>query len=341
MTAFPFADAVEKFVSYYVDNRNRSKRTIEIYRLALGRLAEFLLSIERDWQQVTHDDLLLFTGMFLYRKGLKDPLSRRTHVAATRNFYRWAASRGLVGNSPAETIPYPHAGRKLPRVLTLANAEKLMWAPDFSTFLGVRDAAMMSLLIGCGLRVSGLVHLNQSNLLREEIDRRPRLVLNVTEKGNKQRRLPVPEQAALLVGIYLEHPELKAIDRTLPNGDQVLFVSTNSFHVPPHEYHGENRRLRRGSVVDVIKKYGRAEKIPEEQLHPHALRHLYGTELREDDVDLITRQRLMGHEDPKTTAIYDHLAMRKVTRDVDRANPLAKIRSPASDLLQKLQQPKP
>ena len=117
-------------------------------------------------------------------------------------------------------------------------------------------------------------------------------------------------------------------------GDQVLFVSTRNRTVPPHEYHGERRRLRRQAVVAMVKRHGKG--IPEEQLHPHALRHLYGTELREDDVDLITRQRLMGHADPKTTAIYDHLAMRKVTRDVDRANPLAKIRTPASDLLKQL-----
>ncbi|MBI3140985.1 MAG: tyrosine-type recombinase/integrase [Rhodocyclales bacterium] len=329
-------DPIEKFLTFKRHNRGRSERTVQVYRLALGRLAEFLAESGREWRVATHDDLLVFSGIWLHRKGLKDPLSRRPHVAAVREFFRWAAQMGMVANSPAEAIPYPRAGLKLPQVLTLANAEKIMWAPDFATFEGVRDGAMLGLLIGCGLRVSGLVALNQGSVIQEVIDGRPRLMLHVTEKGNKQRRLPVPEQADLLLRLYLDHPALKAIDCALPDGDRVLFVSVRNRTLPEHEYRGEARRLRRRAVLMMVKKYGRDQGIPEDQLHPHALRHLYGTELREDEVDLITRQRLMGHADPKTTAIYDHLAMRKVTRDVDRANPLAKIRTPASDLLQRL-----
>ncbi len=330
-------DQIEKFLEFKRMNRGRSERTAQVYRLALTRLHEFLEEQKRPWLEATHDDLLVFTGIWLHRKGLKDPLSRRPMVSAVREFYRWAATRQLVANSPAAALPYPRAGRKLPRVMTLASAEKLMWAPDFATFEGVRDGAILALLIGCGLRVTGLVSLNQGQILSEVIDKRPRLVLNVIEKGNKQRRLPVPDQADLLLRLYLEHPDLKEIDRLLPNGDQVLFVSVRNRLVPEHEYRGENRRLRRNAILDMIKKYGKQHGISPEQLHPHAVRHLYGTELREEEVDLITRQRLMGHADPKTTEIYDHLAMRKVTRDVDRGNPLAKIRTPATDLLRQLQ----
>lgn len=329
-------DQIEKFLDIARMNRGHSGRTVQVYRLALTRLHEFLEESKRPWQAATHDDLLVFTGIWLHRKGLKDPLSRRPMVAAVRQFYLWSATQSMVGNSPAAALPYPRAGRKLPRVMTLASAERLMWAPDFATFEGVRDGAMFGLLIGCGLRVSGLVGLNQSQVLTDIIGGRPRMVLHVVEKGNKQRRLPVPEQADLLLRLYLEHPALKEIDRLLPNGDQVLFVSVRNRRVPVHEYRGEARRLRRNAVLELIKKYGEQQGISKDQLHPHAIRHLYGTELREDDVDMITRQRLMGHADPSSTEIYDHLALRKVTRDVDRANPLAKIRTPASDLLSQL-----
>lgn len=328
--------AIEEFLSFLSHNRGRSDRTSQVYRLALGRLSAFLAESNRDWSAATHDELLMFSGMWLHRRGLKDPISRRPVVAAVRHFYQWAARRGLVGNSPAVGLPYPRAGRKLPRVMTLASAEKLMWAPDFSTFLGVRDGAILGLLIGCGLRASGLVGLNESAILQEEVDGRPRMVLQVTEKGNRQRRMPVPDQADLLVRLYLEHPELKAIDRNLEKGGRVLFVSINNRMVPEHEYRGERRRLNRRALLQLIKRYGEAAGIPKDELHPHAIRHLFGTELREAEVDLITRQRLMGHADPKSTEIYDHLAMRKVTRDMDRGNPLAKVRSPAGDLLQRL-----
>lgn len=329
-------ELIDQFLSFMLHNRGRSERTVDVYRLALTRLVEFLTESARPWDQASHDDLLLFSGIWLHRKGLKDPLSRRPAVAAVREFYKWAARRGLVGNSPAECIPYPRAGRKLPRVMTLANAEKMMWAPDFSTFQGVRDAAMIGLMVGCGLRVSGLVRLNEDAVLHEVVDKQPRLILRVMEKGNRERRLPVPQQADLLLRIYLEHAELKDIDRTLPDGGLVLFVSTRNRSIPEHEYRGEKRRMNRRSVRLMLQKYGKAQGVPAEQLHPHALRHLYGTELREADIDLITRQRLMGHVDPKSTEIYDHMAFRKVTRDVDRGNPLSKMTTPAGDLLQRL-----
>ncbi len=150
---------IEKFLEFHRMNRGRSERTGKVYRLALSRLYAFLEEHQRAWTAATHDDLLVFTGIWLHRKGLRDPLSRRPMVSAVREFYRWAASHGLVGNSPAAALPYPRAGRKLPRVMTLSSAEKLMWAPDFSTFEGVRDGAILGVLIGCGLRVSGLVGL--------------------------------------------------------------------------------------------------------------------------------------------------------------------------------------
>lgn len=329
-------ELIERFLVFSRHNRGRSERTGQVYRLALLRLNEFFVETKRHPLKATHDDLLVFSGIWLHRKGLRDPLSRKPMVAGVRGFYRWLAQTGQLANDPAATLPYPASGRKLPKVLTLANAEKLMWAPDYSTFEGVRDSAMLALLIGCGLRVTGLVKLNDSNIVSDVIDKRPRLVLNVVEKRNKERRLTVPEQADLLLRLYLEHPDLKEIDRALPSGDQVLFVSTRNRMVPAHEYRGEKRRMSRGAVLDLIKRHGRPQGIPENQLHPHALRHLFGTELREDDVDANTRKNLLGHEDLKSTEIYDHLAQRKATRELDRANPLAKMSTPASDLLKQL-----
>ena len=139
------------------------------------------------------------------------------------------------------------------------------------------------------------------------------------------------ERARLLV--RESSPALAEIDRTLPSGDKVLFVSTKNRSVPAHEYHGEARRLRRKGVLRMIQTYGRRIGLPPEIAHPHALRHMFGTELAEEDVPTITAANLMGHTDPKNTAIYQHLAMRKLTRTLDKANPLAKMKTPVSDLL--------
>jgi site-specific recombinase XerD len=326
-------DLIEGFLAFKQSNQGRSARTAQVYGLALGRLEVFLAGA--DPLRASTDELLAFTGPWLHKQGL-DPASRKTHVAAVREFYAWLRRSGRMKTNPAEGVSYPRAAKRLPRLMTLANAERLMWAPDFETFEGVRDGAMLGMLIGCGLRASGLVSLNESNLVQEEVDGKPRMLLRVEEKGKKTRAIPVPVEADLLLRLYLEHPELKEIDREIGRGDKVLFVSTRNRTCPPHEYHGERRRMNRRAVIDLVARHGRRAGIPEEQLHPHALRHLYGTELAEGDVDLLVRQKLMGHADPKSTEIYTHLATRKLTRESDRANPMAKMRTPVSDLLKRL-----
>lgn len=325
---------VDSFLEFKQHNAGRSVRTVQVYRLALERLVEFFG--QRDPLLATHDELVVFSGIWLHKRGLTDPRSRRTHVAAVREFYRWALDNKHIRGNPAAGLPYPRSGRKIPRVMTLKNAEKLMWAPDFSTFEGVRDGAMLGILIGCGLRASGLVGLNVSSVVEDELDGKVRLILKVKEKGDKERRLPVPVEADMLLRLYMAHEELAEIDRTLEDGDQVLFVSTRNRTCSIDEYRGEKRRMNRRAVLQMVAKHGQSVGIPEDQLHPHAMRHLFGTELAEDDVDLLTRQKVMGHADPKSTEIYTHLAMRKLTRSVDKANPLAKMRTPVSDLLKQL-----
>jgi integrase/recombinase XerD len=325
---------IEQFLEFKHRNRGRSTRTVQIYRLALDRLVMFLG--KKDLLDVTHDDLIAFSGAWLHKRGIV-AMSRRPYIAAVRQFYEWLYQQRHLAHNPATGVPYPQTGSPLPRVMSLANAEKLMWAPNFETFEGVRDGAIMALLVGCGLRVSGLVRMNQSNLSEQLVDGKPRLFLRVLEKGDRERLVPVPPEADLQLRVYLEHPELKAIDRALPNGDLVLFVSTRNRTCPPHEYHGERRRLNRRSVLEMIGKYGKQQGIPEEQLHPHAMRHLYGTELAEGDVHVLVQQQLMGHADPKSTQIYTHLAIRKLVTEVDRANPLSKIRTPTTDILKRLQ----
>ena len=324
---------IESFLSYKRHNKGRTDRTIQAYGDILLRLVDYFA--ERDPLWATHDDLVVFSGIWLHKRGV-GPVGRRPYVSAVREFYKWAHQNGHIPYNPAEDLPSPSAGRKIPRLITLENAERLMWGPDFSTFEGVRDGAILAVFIGCGLRAKGLVNLDEGNISHAEVNKRLRMVLKVNEKGDKERLLPVPEEAEMLLRVYLEHPDLKAIDRTLPNGDQVLFISTMNRNCPPHEYIGERRRLSTWAIRDLVKKYGRLAGVPEEQLHPHAMRHLYGTELLESDVDILTRQELMGHVDPKSTAIYTHLAMRKKIAASDIGNPLGKIRTPMSDLIAKM-----
>lgn len=324
---------IEDFLTWKSANQGRSARTVEAYGHALRVMLEFFG--DRDPLAATPEELVAFSGPWLHKRGV-EALARRQYVTATREFFRWLWTTGRVTLNPANSLPYPRVGHKLPRVMSLQSAERLMWAPDFSTFIGVRDGAILAVLIGCGVRVGGLVGMTQRSIATAEIKGQPRIVIKTLEKGGRERQVPLPREGEMLLRVYLEHPELAAIDRTLPNGDQVLWVSVSNRSCPPHEYRGERRRLSKWAVQDLIRRYGRRVGIPEEQLHPHAMRHLYGTELAESQVDLLVRQELMGHRDPASTKIYEHLAVRRKVEEADRANPLGKMKTPVSDLLRQL-----
>ncbi len=324
---------IRRFADYKRHVEGRAQRTVDAYCAALTRLQTFLA--ERDFRRVTRDDLELFCGLWLHKQGVT-ARSRRPYIAAVREFYRWLHREGALAADPSADLVYPQTGYRVPRAFTLSSAERLMWAPDFNTFIGVRDAAMLSLMVGCGLRVSDVIRMNESHLLTTEYRGETRMVVRPVGKGNKERLVPVPKEAELVIRLYLEHDGLAEVDRELPDGDRVLFVSTCNRVVQEHEYCGERRRLSAKAVWRMIQAYGQKTGIPEEQLHPHALRHLFGTELAEDDVDLLVRSELLGHVDPKTTQIYTSLALRKKTGVVDQSGPLAKIRTPAGDLLARL-----
>ncbi len=341
-----FTGLVSAWLDWLQYNAGRSGRTADAYGRHLRRLAEWvenppsdarLQPSVTDVRDLTAEDLDLYCGLYAHSLGIS-PRSRRALVAGIRGFYTWLDRQGHRSGNLAKLLEYPKGGKPLPRAITLANAERMLMQPDIETFLGIRDAAMISVLIGCGVRISGLVSMNVSSLIwgRDE-DGIERLSLCVTEKGKKDRIIPVPGESALLIRAYLGHVDLEAIDRWLPDRDQVLWVTTKNNLVPPQDYHGERRRISVRTVHQQLDRYGKRAGVPEGQRNPHAFRHLYGTELAEDDVDTIMRSALMGHADPKDNEIYVRMAQRKLTRAIDKANPLAKMKAPLLDNLRSIQ----
>lgn len=333
MTDAQWQELIEGFLGFKRDNDGCSPRTIEAYSVVLTRLQQYLA--DRHPLQVDLDTLLVFTGPWLHKLGL-GPRARSPYVACVRELYRWLEETRQINRSPAKNLPYPKASKLLPRTMSLESAQALMYAPDFTTFEGVRNAAMLALLMGCGLRVSGLVALNQEDLITITVENQRRFSLRVIEKGKKERRIPVPLEADMLLRVYLEHPQLAQINRVTQSGVHVLFVSTRNRRVAEHEYYGEARRFTTKGVWRMIQAYGKKLGLPADEMHPHAMRHLYGTELAESEVDLLVRQQLLGHASPSSTEIYTHLAARRLVSTIDKANPLSKMKTPVSDLLRKL-----
>lgn len=331
-------EAIDAYLQHLEASRGRRPRTLEAYRMALRRLVDFLAAEKRLWE-ATPAELEAFTGIWLHKRGVV-ARSRKPYISAVRGFFAWAAGAGLCKADAAARLQHPMTGKPLPNALSLASAEKLMWAPDLSTFAGLRDAALLALLMGCGLRVSGLVGMDEGDLSQAEVEGQVRMMARVTEKGGRERILPVPREAEMLLRVYLDHEELRRLDRDVVDAKgrpgRVLWVATVNNSVPAHERRGERLRLSRQAVWRMIQRYGEQAGVPAEERHPHAMRHLFGTELAEDDVDLLTRQDLMGHSDPKSTSIYTAMSMRRRTRVLDKAGPLAKVRTPVSELLRRM-----
>jgi integrase/recombinase XerD len=327
---------IDAWLEHLKAARGRRIRTAEAYGLALVRLCEFLQGAPL--AKASPAELEAFAGIWLHKRGVV-ARSRKPYVSALRGFYAWLAKTGGVRVNPAAQLEHPKTGKPLPRALSLRNAEKLMWAPDLATFVGVRDAAMLALLL-CGARVSGVVQLNEGDVRNTEIGGQVRLVAHLVEKGGRERALPLSREADMMVRVYLDHEELKAMDRDVKGRDgrpdRVMFVSTRNTMVKAHEHRGEATRLRRQSLWRVVQRYGRKLGIPDQELHPHAFRHLFGTELAEGDVPLLMSQDLLGHEDPKSTQIYTAMALGRKLKAMDAAAPLAKIKSPMSALLARM-----
>lgn len=327
---------IEDWCLYLGMSKGRQPSTVSKYEGYLKRLSDWLDRQGKSLLSASVKDLETFTGIHAHREGLA-PQSRRALIAAVRSFYRWAFGKQLRNDDPGRPLELPKAGKPLPRQASLSSAEKLLMQPDLDKFTGVRDAAILGLLIGCGFRITGLLNLNESNLLWYMEDGAERLIIRTVEKGNKERFVPVVSEARLLLRAYLGHSDLGMIDRTLPNSDQVLFVSTRNYRVPEQDYRGETRRLSRVTVDNMIKRYGRLAGIPPDQRHAHAFRHLVGVELYEHHQDLNLVKSVLGHENIDTTTIYTRMATRSMAKALDASSPLRNIKTPVSEIVKRIE----
>lgn len=328
-------DLIRRYLVHKEANQGRALATVDKYRLCLERLGAYLASLGCTLPQASTEQLREFAGLHLHSQGLS-PRARRPMISCVRDFYAWLALTRQTGTNLGAELEQPRIGRKLPRGIQLGDLERLLQAPDIETFLGLRDLAIMMVLGGTGVRVSGLVAMNESSLIWGREGEHERLVIRVSEKGGHERVVPAPDEVRLIVRAYLGHDELREIDRSLPNGDAVLWVSTRNRRVSEADYYGEARRLAARAVGKLLERHGERAGVPRETCHPHALRHLYGTELSEEDTSTLAIQALLGHADPRTSEIYTRTATRKLSRIVDQANPLGKIRTPVTSLAKRL-----
>jgi integrase/recombinase XerC len=291
--------AVLDFLSH-LRERNASPHTVKAYSGDLANFAAYAGS--RGWKEIDHIAIRGFLSQ-LYEKGLGKTSVARS-LAAVRSLYRWLAREGVVEQNPAKLVATPKRPQKLPRVPTIEEMNSVLdGAMPVVAAFPERDRLMLELLYGCGIRNSELTGINL-----DDIGMSAEAIL-IRGKGKKERYVPFGESAKSALAAYL------AARRTL-----LAETHKNTAALLINRRGG---RLTTRSVGRIIKKIAVAKGLSPD-VHPHTLRHAFGTHMLEEGADLRAIQELLGHERLATTQRYTQLSMKHVLQVYDQTHPRAK-----------------
>jgi integrase/recombinase XerC len=289
----------------HLRERNASAHTIKAYTGDLDNFATYIGPC--GWKKIDHIAIRGFLS-HLYDKGLSKPSIARA-LAAVRSLYRWLAQEGVVEQNPAKLVSTPRLPKKLPRVPTIEEMNFVLDGkmPEVASF-PERDRLLLELLYGCGIRNSELVGINL-----DDISLSNQAIL-IRGKGKKERYVPFGGSALAALSAYLPWRQqlLATLKKTTPaKGMPALLVNQRG------------GRLTTRSVGRIVKRIAVAKGLSPE-VHPHTLRHAFGTHMLEEGADLRAIQELLGHERLATTERYTQLSVKHVMNVYDQTHPRAK-----------------
>jgi integrase/recombinase XerC len=280
--------------------RNASPNTFKAYGQDLRAFCDYIG--DSAWRQVDHVRIRGFLAQ-LYARGLSKTSVARA-LAAIRSLYRWMAREGMVEQNPAKLVSTPRLPKKLPRVPTIEEMTGVFEGElPASAAFPERDRLLLELLYGCGIRNSELVGINLEDIRRSEE------TILIRGKGKKERLVPFGEAAQA------------ALDAYFPSRQKLLAEIRKS--TPALLINRRGGRLSTRSVGRIVKAIAVAKGLAPD-VHPHTLRHAFGTHLLEQGGDLRAIQELLGHERLATTQRYTQLSIRHVMSVYDKTHPRAK-----------------
>ncbi len=292
------------FTRWLETEKQYSPHTVSGYR---RDLEEFTLRVgcETKIRDITADDIRKFVAG-LFGKNSGTTVARK--LSALRSFFRFALRRGLIVNDPLAGVMAPKMSKYMPVFLTVDETFALLEAPAGKDRYMQRDTAILELLYSTGMRVSELVSRDIADLDFEEG------MVSVKGKGGKERLVPVGR------------PALEAVRNWLPQRMQLITARAKRGRELEENalfLNGRGGRLTSRSVERMVKQYGERAGIMQ-VVTPHALRHSFATHLLEMGADLRSVQELLGHSSLSTTQRYTHLTLEHLSKEYDKAHPLAK-----------------
>jgi integrase/recombinase XerC len=323
----------DRFITMLDAERGASEHTVRAYTREVQAFAAYLaatLGEDVEPKSIEHIHIRGYLAV-LYDRGLTRASAARA-LAAVRSWFKWMAKEGIVDQNPATLVSTPKLPKHLPRVPSAEEVNRVLDAieqgsrepraatpkrtgkrkmaqEDAYTGWPERDRVIWELLYGCGIRNSELVGIDIASLHWAND------AILVRGKGRKERYVPLGDAAAEAIRSYLPHREakLRAAGKGGLAAEGPLLINQSARGVA---------RLTTRSVGRIVKSIAIARGLPAD-VHPHTLRHAFGTHMLEDGADLRAIQELLGHERLSTTQRYTQLTVTQVQQVYDQTHPRA------------------
>jgi integrase/recombinase XerC len=310
----------EQFLAMLQNQRNASAHTMRAYRREVLNFAAYLretLGVHAKIAAVDHLHIRAYLGL-LYERNLTKASAARA-LAAIRSWFHWLAREHKLVQNPAVLVSTPKLPKHLPRVPSMEEVNGLLNSMETSEGVATkndaaawpeRDRMIFELLYGCGIRNSELVGIDLPDIQWKND------AILVKGKGRKQRYVPLGDEAALAMHAYLPQREarLRTAGKLALVADGPLVINLRA---------RGNTRLTTRSVGRLVKRIALSRGLASD-VHPHTLRHAFGTHMLEEGADLRAIQEMLGHERLSTTQRYTQLTATQVQRVYDETHPRAR-----------------
>jgi Site-specific recombinase XerD len=320
----PLQTLVVEFLKVISNERGASAHTLRAYQRELTSFAQWLgtqskfsgdANATELAKRIEHTDIRAYLGV-LYSHGLSRASAARA-LAAIRSWFKWLARTGRVQQNAASLVSTPRLPKHLPRVPSIEQMNMVVdTVGEDAASWPARDRAILELLYGCGIRNAELVGLNLDDIHWAND------AILVRGKGQKQRYVPLGDAAAEALRVYLDErmAKLAAAGLADKSAAAALFVNLQLRGLGKP---GGDARLTTRSVGRIVKRIAILRGLSSD-VHPHTLRHAFGTHLLEEGADLRAIQELLGHERLSTTQRYTQLTTSQLMRVYDRTHPRAR-----------------
>jgi integrase/recombinase XerC len=322
MSETAIASGLDALVADYLrvltNERSASAHTLRAYDRELRNFADFIAGrygSEQTVDLIEHTHIRAYLGT-LYDRGLSKASAARA-LASIRSWFKWLARAGYLQQNAASLVATPRLPKHLPRVPSIEEMNRVVDSVgEDAASWPARDKAILEMLYGCGIRNAELTGLNL-----DDIHWANEAVL-VRGKGQKQRYVPLGDAAAVALRAYLAERSARLAAAGDGRGIETpaLFVNLQLRGLGKP---GGQARLTTRSVARIVKRVAILRGLSAD-VHPHTLRHAFGTHLLEEGADLRAIQELLGHERLSTTQRYTQLTTAQLTQVYDRTHPRAR-----------------